>query len=298
MNLWKQTWIDFWETPIDTRGYCLMRALIGGLFFISLVQYWQRFDDWIVNSPQVATGVIDLQFIHRSYLSLFHLVEGATASYILFALLCLPVVLFTLGRGGRVSALLTYICFLSLANKNPAVLFGFDEYLGGFLLLFVFYPGMHHYAFKKEAKEPYLSQGLETITVRFFQIVFCFRYFAAGLYKPNFMWSDGTVIWQLLNNYEMQKFDISLFHEYWGVLGWVSWTVKVFEIMFVPLILYRPTRALAIIYGVLMHLGIGLLTPLMMFSSLMMACYLVFLPTSWMDNWDRWRQKVWRQNNA
>jgi len=291
MNEWKKIWQDFWFEPLDVRGYCLFRVAVGFLLIYSIGHYIFHFDAWIMDSPELATGVLDYLAINRIPWSIFRYVESGEVGLWILCLMMIPLVLFTLGVGGRVTALLTWILFLSIGNHNPSLQFGFDEYTAVFLPLFVIYPGMSHFSIAsfwgKKRPDSNLIKGLGVVMIRTFQILFVFRYFAAGLYKPNDIWSDGAVIWQLLNNYEFQKIDFSIFHEYWGVLGWVSISVKVFELLFLPLIMYKPTRKIAIIYGLMMHLGIGLTTPLMSFSLLMMACYFVFLPEDWIEKVDR-----------
>jgi hypothetical protein len=65
------------------------------------------------------------------------------------------------------------------------------------------------------------------------------------------------------------------------LLRFLGWSVVGFELLFIPLYAWRRTRAATLLVGIALHIGIGLLYPIPIFSGLMIAAYCGLLPDSW-----------------
>jgi hypothetical protein len=109
-------------------------------------------------------------------------------------------------------------------------------------------------------------------------------YLNAGLWKLfSPVWRDGTALHYALNHNIFHRFPYALPDS----LGWLL-TVGVYmtlawEISFAFLLWFKWTRPVALVLGVLVHLGIWLGMEVGSFSWVTVATYVAFLDPDWVD---------------
>ena len=71
----------------------------------------------------------------------------------------------------------------------------------------------------------------------------------------------------------------------WGyeIMKVGSWVTLYWEMYFALLVLWRPTRYLALIVGVFMHIFIHMGLMVAFFSFISAWCYLAFVPGDWVE---------------
>ena len=106
-------------------------------------------------------------------------------------------------------------------------------------------------------------------------------YLNSGLYKLyNQHWRDGSAVHYILNNNVYRRFphDLPLQLEWLGTIA--TYTTLSWELGFAFLVLFGPTRRLALWAGILLHLGMWVGIEIGPFPWVMLAGYTAFLDPS------------------
>lgn len=216
-------------------------------------------------------------------------------------------ILFTLGLGTRVVAVLAWIYALSLIQRALLVTFGMDTMLAIVLFYLMLAPSGARLSLDRlidrYRRSRYALAGRSTpvslevppsvaanVALRLFQIHFCIIYINSGSSKlQGPAWWNGTALWQTASNYEFTPVQSHLYTDALRGLTQVRplWEVVmtsgdlftlVLEIGLPFLIWYPRWRPLMLAGAVLLHVGIGLNMGLTAFSMLMIIILGGFLP--------------------
>lgn len=239
-------WGPHGVTPLDERGAWGVLAQSGGLlpsfslYFLSTSEAW--------------------------FEAVYHAGIVAAAAFMLF--------------GGRVLALVHWIFLTSLLERPAFPLEGGDKLARIVLLLLVavcsnayLSPGARRRRERMAATGASPSVLIHNTAVFLMVVQVAAVYLAAGLAKlESGRWLDGTAVYYSL------RFDAM--HWLPG-LDWVTASPVVaalltrgvlgLELLYAALILWRPTRYVAVGLAVLMHLGIGAAMGLVSFALVMLA---------------------------
>ena len=103
-------------------------------------------------------------------------------------------------------------------------------------------------------------------------------YFTTGLWKVlSPAWRDGSAVHWALNVNTFHRFPWTLPAALDPLLSAMTWGTLFFELAVPVLVLFRRTRAVTLLAGVGLHLGMGLTMELGLFSWVMLASYPAFL---------------------
>ena len=128
------------------------------------------------------------------------------------------------------------------------------------------------------------------LAVRLVQIHFCIIYFVSGTSKLlGASWWNGTALWLCLANYNFAPMRVGLYNWFLTFLCQNLWLWQLFmtggviftlftEISFTFLVWNKKWRPVMVTASVLMHLGIGLVMGLVVFSMFMFTMVLAFVP--------------------
>ena len=106
-------------------------------------------------------------------------------------------------------------------------------------------------------------------------------YFSAGLWKLHSdEWRDGSAVYYVLNSNLYQRFPDVLTPDLAWVTTGATYGTLIWELAFAPMVLYKRTRNLALILGLLIHLGMFLTMEVGAFHLVMLAAYPAFLDPS------------------
>jgi hypothetical protein len=276
-----RSWNTFFFVPRDVLPMAVFRITIGLTLLYNLQFYWQYFPEWLSNTGMVTEAQMLVINPWGKWFNLMAYTQSEVARYGILAVFGLAFLLFLLGVGGRAVSAFAYASQIGLLHANPYVLFGFDEYLVFFLVPFLVDPGQDALSLKAWRRGNVLGHGLSSVScnvaVRLLQLGFGIRYFGAGYFKTTPGWKDGDILWQVLTNYEFAIWDLAWLHPYWSLLGFASTGVLLFELFFIPLYYFPPTRMATILFGIGMHLGIAVLTSLTAFGFLLIQAYVVLI---------------------
>lgn len=210
-----------------------------------------------------------------------------------YALWAAVLVLLLIGWKTRWMAIFSYaLTFPLILNLNQIFEYHIDYFLRtwGFFLLFLDSGKVWSVdAWLARRKGGAESSAGDRTVAKWVVVLFLFQlsldYFDSGVRKllDEELWQKGFgLYWPLVVRYGSSGFGRGLVNT-----GWLIWAmshlVMLWELAFPALVAWKRTRALAILAGVGLHIGIVALLPISYFGEMMVTLYLLFLP------WDRIR---------
>ena len=123
-----------------------------------------------------------------------------------------------------------------------------------------------------------MSDALNSVAIRFFQIQLCVIYGYTGMEKlKGGPWWDGTALWGAVTNSQLAFMDFT-FLSHWPIVIIIgTYFTLIFEIYFPALVWVPKIRPFVLLCGVIFHAMIGLTMGLVFFSAVMVSCYIFFL---------------------
>lgn len=212
-----------------------------------------------------------------------------------FGLIALAVV-FILGWRTRIITPIMLLLLVSLHSNNPYMLNGGDTLMRITLLFLLFANLSEHYSLdarrrrKTEApRKRIVPQHVSSAAHNTALILCCFQiivvYTASGVWKIiGDDWLNGTAVFYALriDNFMLYPALNELLWQSNLVIYVVTFLALWVQTLFGLLILWRPSRILALVSLIFMHLGIALLLGLWPFSLVMIALDMLFIrDSSW-----------------
>ncbi len=194
----------------------------------------------------------------------------------------------------RINAVIVWVLSTSFANINTYIDNGGDLVRGIALFYLIWCPSGAVWsvdAWLRKRKGP-LFVSPWALRLLFLQMVFI--YWCNGLHKVvGEDWQKGQALYYVLGDLTLARFSYALSPlpvewTYW-VTRLMSWFVLTWEVTLPLLLIWRPVRRVALVFGALFHLGILASMELGFFAPYMLCLYLPLLP--WEKLADRWQKK-------
>jgi hypothetical protein len=224
-----------------------------------------------------------------SFLGLF-----SQSGEVAFDLLYLATILFgtlmMLGVHTRASTVMTLFLWMSLYVSNPFVGSGGDAILRMVLLYMCFTDAGRHWSVDARLRErrgevrgivpPWMGATLHNLAAILIVHQIVMVYLGSSFWKlQSDVWKDGTAVY-----YPLQTEAYSPWHDVLQpvlansvLIAGATYTAIFVQLFFPVLLLYRPTRFLALVAITGMHLGIGILMGIMYFSLVMIAVDMILV---------------------
>jgi hypothetical protein len=288
-----RAWSDYWFAGVDARSVGLMRVLLGILLIWSQLSYLPEFTDII--GPE---AFVEARHTTRNFdwkrLNVYAFAETTEQARLIHLAFLAPMVAFTLGLGGRFMGLVSLAGLVSLHHANPWMQNGGDRILRVWVLSLMLVPctrALSLDAWIRARRGKALIPTVPVTTHRVIQLQTIIIYGMSGLDKAEgSTWREGTAVYYALSNLNFNRIPGLLD----GILAWrpaqfmmqlQTWTTLVWELLFPILVLFAPTRLLAVVLGVVVHTGIGALVMVGSFSLAIMWTYLSFLDPATLGAW-------------
>lgn len=203
---------------------------------------------------------------------------------VLFALLGVALVALLVGWRTRLAAAASWILLLWFQFRNPTFLNGGDEVLrlaGLYLALgyAALPPGARALTLDRRKVVP--EGGTPRIPawpLRLVQVQLCIVYVVSGVWKvAGEAWWDGSALVYALDNPAFSRFGLPDWAWLQPVFVVVSVSVAWWELLFPVLVYWTRTRRWALLYGVILHVGIFVTMNIGAFAPAMLALYPAFL---------------------
>jgi hypothetical protein len=275
-----QRWFRYWFAGIPPHIYSLLRILFGALAFASLIGvrhfgvFWDL-DGFVPRGdggPGLKTLVASLGLGHIAPRILFF---GGLASYATMTVGFQTSLAVMLSLGASIAEVIWNPLPLSAA---PMVVLSVLFCLvwadcGSVWSLDAWLARRHGAASAAETTVLYPIAPLRLIR---FQVALV--YLNSGLWKLyNEHWRDGSAVHYVLSNNVYRRFPVQVPPAFDWTTTALTYAVLFWELGFAFMILYQPTRRIALITGVLMHLGMTAAMEVGPFGWVMIASYAAFL---------------------
>ena len=280
----RDAWRHFWWGTVDPRLPAALRIGFALVAIHTHLSWWPEVDTLLDAAGQARNVVAPLS--GRGFSLFSHpAVTGDLAQWLHGATL-LPLVAMLFGVGGRWPVLVTWAVVLGWYHRAPGASTGGDRLLRFALLYLVVGTTTARWsvdAWWARRQGRALDVAVSALPVRLIQVQWVAMYLLSGIDKARgATWQHGTALHYALSNrtfsraqalleplVESPVLGVVLMGATYGVLAW--------ELLFPALVVPRRTRWLALLIGLLVHLGIGLTMSVGPFTAVTMVGYLAFL---------------------
>jgi len=295
-------WSRFWFRPVTASGLGIMRILMGLMLVMTSIDLIPHLalligPEGVHNATAAAKGV------RMGRWSWFDHVDSMGVVYAIHGANIVVNLLFLVGFRSRTMGILSVMCHAALYQRNGWFMNGGDRLVREFSLYLSLVPcGAAHsvdawLARRKAARrgEGPSSPLIPILAHRLIQIQLCVMYWASGSDKfATQSWRGGKALYYAMSSESYQRSPemvAPLLTTGWGqgILE-ISTRISLYwELGFALLVLWRPTRWIALGMGLLIHLGIHVTLIVAYFSAASVWGYLSFIPYDWVEKLQEWR---------
>ncbi len=301
-------WVWFWFRPIQAGGTGIMRILMGVMLVMTTIDVFPDLailvgPDGIFSESSASRGV---RLARWTYFDHIPTLEGMQIAH---GLALVVNVLFLVGFKSRTMGILSVIAHAALYQRNSWFMNGGDRLVRELAFYICLVPCGARYsvdawllARKRRRKGQRVERNplIPVVGMRLIQLQLAFMYFVSGIEKwESGSWQRGSAIYYSLSTDNYLRSDWLLSPILDSRLGYditqVGTVITLhWEIWFWALVLWRPTRWIALIVGTGIHLGIHIGLMVAFFSFASIWGYLAFLPYDWAERIELW----WRRRRA
>ena len=277
------TW---WNKPIRAERLAALRiALALCLLFNILTSYRVHLQDFF-GDGQLGGGQMFATYGAAPNLnwSLLRGLDDPMAVMVAFWTWAAAAIMLLVGCWTRLSAILTWVLSMSFANANPFIDNAGDTIRTIALFYLVLCPcGAVWSVDGLVRRHRHGAEGPVYVwpwPLRLLFIQLILIYFVNGLYKvtgPD--WLEGDSLYYVLGDLTLTRFSIAQLPVPLIVIRMATWLVLIWELTFPVLVLFRRTRCLALLFGVIFHLGIFATMELGGFVPYVLCLYVPLLPS-------------------
>jgi hypothetical protein len=297
VNDWVDHWNNFWFKPVNPLPVCILRVLVGGMLLYTHCIWGIALEEFFGGTGWNDAAVISAVREGGGAPSFWWYVPPD--SLLLVHWICHAVIVcYLVGLGGRVTAVAAWAVAVSYANRSALSNFGLDQILCILTLYLMIAPSTKYLSLdyvinrlwqrrdKNPARRLAAGNGLyrssaANVTIRLIQVHLCIIYLWAGLGKlQGEAWWNGQAVWLALANQEYQSFDMTWLASYPRLLELLTHATIAWELSFAFLVWPRQTRAIMLMIGAGMHLGIGAFLGMWTFGLIMIFSYVAFVPAA------------------
>jgi hypothetical protein len=297
-----RAWAWFWFRPVSARGVGVMRILMGMMLIMTTLDLFPMLE--LIVGPE---GITDPRLAKKA-MSLgrwtwFDSVDSMGAVYAIHTLTLVVNILFMLGFRSQAMGLLSVAAHAALYQRNSWFMNGGDRLVREFALYISLVPcgaaySIDAWLLRRKAAKAGCSTAYSALVPifshRLIQLQLCFVYLTSGLDKvATKSWSGGTALFYSLSSENYQRSEALVEPLLTTKLGQqmceMGTYISVYwEIGFIFMVLWRPTRILALWLGLAIHGGIHVLLMVAYFSAVSVWGYLSFVRYHWVEDLDRW----------
>ena len=282
-----EEWNTFFFAPEPAIALGLFRALIGMLCILNAASRLMAVPELYAVDAMVPWRLFK-ERVGRSRFSLLNWMPVSTASVVIvlgIELFCATTL--AVGFCTRISCVGLYLTMTSIHHRNMEILDASDTIIRIFVFLLCLAPAgaaASIDAFWTGATQT--ESQISPWAFRLIQIQVSLIYVQSVRLKlVGPLWKNGTAAWYPL---QLERFVRTPFPRkilgHWLVLRAMTWSVLAMEFAVGTLVWIEEFRGPMICLGLLLHLGFGCLLQLRLFSFVMAAGLLTFLPPAALSN--------------
>jgi hypothetical protein len=256
--------------PVDVSSLVFFRVVFGLIMLWEVFRYWPRIERYYL-LPK-----FQFKFFAFSWVKVL---PGAGMYYV-YALLGILACLITLGLFYRIAAALYFLTlsYVFLLDKTYYLNHIYLICLISFLLILI--PCNSSFSLDALINPKVRSQTVPIWCVWLFRLQIAIPYFYGGLAKLNPDWFRGEPLRTWLAAFSNAPIIGQFFTKEWVVYLFTFGGLS-FDLLIVPLLLFRRTRLIGYIWAVMFHLMNSQLFRIGIFPWMMIPATLIFFPPSW-----------------
>lgn len=286
-----QAWNEFWFAPRSTAPLGLFRLVLGCLLILWGLLVAPDLHTWFAERgvlPLSALRLLNSDTLPR--LDVLADVANPMALVAIFSLYMLAVIGVAAGFYTRISTLLAFVLLISFHHRNPIILNSGDTFMGLMLLYLVFSPAGACYSVdrllrvRRGTEQAGPPPRLPAWAQRLIQIQISIVYLDTFLGKVQGQhWLDGTAVYYPLHVAELTRFPLPCLGDSPIAINLLTYGTLAIELAMGTLVWVPRLRGYVLLAATLLHLGIEYAMNIPLFSFLMIASYINFLPGDWLE---------------
>lgn len=304
LNALSDSWTRLWHQPLRAERLGLMRLCIGlALLGEQLVEFLPNLP--VLYGPEgiAPDGARTSLALGRwRWATLFFYTDDLFTVYVVFWLWAFFAAAFAVGFFTRASNVAVWLLTMAFVNRTRFLLNGGNDMLQAALFLLMFSPSgqalsvdawLRHRLTRRPGDGDSNQAYVAAWPVRLIQFQLCIVYFSTGLLKLKgypglFMgtWYEGSSVHYALNIVDRARWAYCQFPLPFWLTACLTYATLAWEALFPFLLFTRPTRWLALGFGVLFHVGICCSIEVGWFGYYALCYYAVWTPDefwAWLD---------------
>jgi hypothetical protein len=284
---WRNTWQDVWHTPVAAERLALLRISTGIALLTDIcVQQLPWYPELFGAGGFQPNGYSDTLLLRSWRWTAYAFQPNEAVLVLTFALWSLLVGALVLGIRTRFVSLLVWALSLAFLNRHYHLKNFGDSALRFTLFMGLFVPWGSALSWDAWRKPRSLVHTWQTPWgVRLFQLQLCALYTSTGISKLigplHSTWYQGTSLHYALNDFVLARVAYALVPVPLWLTMPLTYAVLLWELGFVPLVVWRRTRAWALAFGVVFHLLTFLVFEIGWFAFYVLAWYCAWIPDEW-----------------
>jgi len=279
---------------MDVRSMAVIRIGLGVMLTITTIELFPMLDTLVGPNGIYSSfaAARDMSFARWTW---FDSIETMPAVYAIHSLALLVNILFLLGIKAQWTGFFSVLAQVALYQRNSWFMNGGDRLIREMTLYLCLVPSGAAFSveawWRRRRVAGYRAvTHVPVVSARLIQLQVAFMYCSSGFLKSaGGTWQHGTALYYSLSsrNYIRSEGLVSPLTETW--LGQELCSVLTditlyWEIAFPLLVIWRPTRYLALLIGLGVHAGIEALLCVAWFGFVSVLSYVAYLPDGWIDS--------------
>ncbi len=278
----------YWFGDVDARPLGLFRIAFAALMLKEAIYHIFVAEVWYSEA-----GMFPARLLPRlapNMPTLMTAMPDTWMAIVFFIFWALVAVLLLIGWQTRVMTILNMVFLVSVINRNPLVATGADSVMQAFAFWSIFLPLGRSFSLDARRRGEYGKVLVYAFPVRMFQIQIALIYIFTTIFKlQGQTWANGDALYMamqirmhtfplaewLLTNLPLNMLRVLT---YLALLIEGAFAVLVFAPVFQPYL-----RAIGLVYGILLHIGIALVMNIPNFPLVMIIGYLMLIDPRWLD---------------
>lgn len=280
-------WWRFWHAPIAAERLALVRiatafALLSDVLLQQLPYYAELFGTGGIQP----NGYSQAALLHSWRWTAYFFTPSGDWLGLWFGIWLALTLLLCLGVRTRLVAVAVWLLTLAFFNRHYSMKNFGDSVLRISTFLFVFTPCGDALSWEGWRKSGVLRPTLQAPwAVRLFQVQLCVMYASTAISKLvaplSGTWYQGTSLHYALNDFVLARFSFASLPMPLWLTAPLTYLVLVWEVGFVPLVLWGRTRRLALSFGIVFHAVGFMVLELGWFGFYVLAWYCAWIPDQW-----------------
>ncbi len=305
---------EYWFGQVDSRPLGAFRIVLGLLLLKDAIYHFFIAGVFYSDAGFTPRWALQDGMMREWRFSLMDAMPYAWMAQVFFALWVIVLILFTVGCRTRLMTILQFLFIVSVHERNVYVLNGADTVFRVLSFWSMFLPLGQYYSidalrerWKRYGRSHYLPdlradpgpRRAYAFPLRMIQLQFALIYlFTAWLKLPGAAWREGNAIYYALQlqSLTLPTGDFLLANAPMWLLRLMSYQSIITEwvfFFFVFLPFGQPLlRAIALILGAMLHIGIAATMSIENFSTVMIGAYLLYFEPAWIEWIDRTLRRV------